>query len=267
MSHEDIALVWSVLYGREDVNSILLESIGRHSLDVSVHRGDPERLRKAILHHVLNLKVIYDLQRSYLQSSPRKLKTLLSLLRREVLLSSILHLLDVTAIALSLAGGSPGPVGGTVYAQTLVSGLRALSLHDGAMTENEHEVLDRRFEETFKNRHLGDLDSFTINSLCRKIIKDLLLGTEPRELSTPTCGVTALPDFFSEPVSPNVLVLCILLKLAVRSGTQLGANNRCHSKSAICIPNSTRVAARRIGLVRCRLEHDCGTYSTVHDHR
>jgi hypothetical protein len=206
MSHEDIALVWSVLYGREDVNSILLESIGSHSLDVSVHRGDPERLRKAILHHVLNLKVIYDLQRSYLQSSPRKLKTLLSLLRREVLLSSILHLLDVTAVALSVAGGPPGPVGGTVYAQTLLSGLRALSLHDGAMTENEHELLDRRFEETFKNRHLGDLDSFTINSLCRKIIKDLLLGTEPRELSTPTCGVTALPDFFSEPVSPNVLV-------------------------------------------------------------
>jgi hypothetical protein len=58
MSHEDIALVWSVLYGREDVNSILLESIGSHSLDVSVHRGDPERLRKALLQHVMNLKVI-----------------------------------------------------------------------------------------------------------------------------------------------------------------------------------------------------------------
>ena len=206
MSHEDIALVWSVLYGREDVNSILLESIGSHSLDVSVHRGDPERLRKAIFHHVLNLKIIYDLQRSYLQSSPCKSKTLLSLLRREVLLSSILHLLDVTAVALSLASGSPSPVGGTVYAQTLVSALRALSLHDGAMTENEHEVLDRRFEETFKNRHLGDLDNFTINFVCRGIIKDLLLGTEPRELSTPTCGVTALPDFFSEPVSPNASV-------------------------------------------------------------
>jgi hypothetical protein len=215
MSHEDIALVWSVLYGREDVNSILLESIGSHSLDVSVHRGDPERLRKALLQHVLNLKVIYDLQRSYLQSPPRKSKTLLSLLRREVLLSSILHLLDVTAVALSLAGGSPSPVGGTVYAQTLVSALRALSLHDGAMTENEHEVLDRRFEETFKNRHLGDLDNFTINSVCQRIIKDLLLGTEPRELSTPTCGVTALPDFFSESVSPNVCVCgCILLRLA-----------------------------------------------------
>ena len=110
---------------------------------------------------------------------------------------------------------SPSPVGGTVYAQTLVSALRALSLHDGAMTENEHEVLDRRFEETFKNRHLGDLDNFTINSVCRRIIKDLLLGTEPRELSTPTCGVTALPDFFSESVSPNVCVCgCILLRLA-----------------------------------------------------
>jgi hypothetical protein len=206
MSHEDIALVWSVLYGREDVNSILLESIGSHSLDVSVHRSDPERLRKAILHHVLNLKVIYDLQRSYLQSSPRKLKTQLSLLRREVLLSSILHLLDVTAVALSLTNGSQSPVGGTIYAQTLVSALRALSLHDGAMPGDEHAMLDRRFDETFKNQPLGDVDGFTINSVCRRIIKGLLLGAEPRELSTPTCGVTALPDFFSDSVSPNVFV-------------------------------------------------------------
>ena len=206
MSHEDIALVWSVLYGREDINSILLEAVGSHSLDVSAHRGDPERLRKVIGHHVLNLKVVYDLQRTYLQSSPRKSPTLLSLLRREVLLLSILHLLDVTAVAFSLGSGSPNAIGGTLYAQTLLSALRALSLQDGTLTEDEHELLHRRFEETFKKRHFDDLNSFIINSICRRIVKDLLSGAEPREFSTPACGVTALPDFFGDSVSLNIFV-------------------------------------------------------------
>lgn len=206
MSHEDIALIWSVLYGREDINKILVEAIGSHTLNVRLHRGDPERLRKVLVHHVLNLKVIYDLQRNYLQSSPRTSKTLLCLLRREVLLSSIVHLLDVTAEALSLADGSPTPVGGTLYAQTLLSALRALSLQDGNTTEREHELLDRRFDETFTKRYLDDLSNFTINSVCRRIIKDLLLGTEPKDLSTPACGVTTLPDFSSESVSPKIFV-------------------------------------------------------------
>ena len=206
MSHEDVALVWSVLYGREDINSILVEAIGSHSLEVSVYRGDPERLRKVIDHHILNLKVIYDLQRTFLQSSPRKSKTLLSLLRREVLFSSIIHLLDVTAVAFSLPNGSPSLVGGTLYAQTLLSALRALSLQDGVMKGDELDLLDRRFEETFKKRHLDDLNSFTINSVCRKMIKDLFQGREPRDISTPACGVTTLPDFFGEPVSLDIPV-------------------------------------------------------------
>lgn len=199
MSHEDLALLWSILYGREDIDSILLEAIGRHSLDVSIYRTNQLQLRKATTHHALTLKVIFDLQRTYLQSSSPSAESKASQLQHELLFSSVLHLLDVTTVAYSIDGGpSAHAAQVSLFAQIILSALRALHLQRRALAQHEHRVLTQRFDDLFQNRRLSPADGFTVHIVCRKIIEEISPGAQSKETALPACGAAQLPDFFNK---------------------------------------------------------------------
>src|SRR3954462_13380616 len=123
MSHEDIASIWFLLYGRQDIDHILRELIGRHALDVSRGRSDSSHARQAAVSHVQGLKAIFDLQRTYLQSSVPSVRYMSFLLPYELLFSIVLYLLD--AIAAEFSSSTRLHVGDTLnslMAQTLLSG-------------------------------------------------------------------------------------------------------------------------------------------------
>jgi hypothetical protein len=202
MSHEDIASIWFVLYGRQDIDHILRELVGRHVLDVSLGRSDSSHQRQATVSHVQALKVIFDLQRTYLQSSAPSAECTSSLLPYELLLSIILYLLDVIASEFSSSTGLPvGETLDSLTAQTLLSGLRALLLLRDHLPVREHMLLRCRFEEVYKHEKTHTSDDLPTLPLCRQVIQALGQSGQGSIYSKAACGTASLPDFFHGLVS------------------------------------------------------------------
>jgi hypothetical protein len=202
MSHEDIASTWLVLHGRQDIDHILRELIGRHVLDVSLGRSDSSHLHQAIVSHVQALKVIFDLQRTYLQSSVPSVECTSSLLPYELLLSVVLYLLDAIAAEFSSSTGlHVGETLKSLTAQTILSGLRALLLLRDDLPPREHMLLRSRFEEVYKHENTHSSDDLPILPLCRQVIRALGQSGQGSIYSKPACGMASLPDFFHNLVS------------------------------------------------------------------
>lgn len=196
MSHQHIAGVWSVLQLRPDIDHILRELVGRHALDASLCGPDGHRLRTLSFQYIVSLKAIFDLQRTYLQSSNPTFESKSALLQHDLLFLAIMHLLGVKAESFSYRGGLPdhGKYCSFV-AQALLSGLRALLLQRQSLSSEEYKMLIDRFDEVWKDEPLESVDHFVIKWLCRQIIQELHKNLDDSVYAKPACGFVNLPDF------------------------------------------------------------------------
>ena len=174
MSHQHWAAVWSSLQLRPDIDHILRELIGRHALDASLCGTDAQRLRTVSFQYVVSLKAIFDLQRTYLQSSNPKFESRSALLQHDLLFLAIMHLLGVKAESFSYRRDLPDHRKYCSFlAQVLLSGLRTLLLQRQCLSPDEHRMLLNRFDEVWKDEQLDSVDHFVIKWLCRQIIQEL----------------------------------------------------------------------------------------------
>lgn len=196
MSHQHSASVWSVLQLRTDIDQILRELIGRHSLDVSLCGTDGHRFRAVSFRYLVSLKAIFDLQRTYLQSSNPTFESRSALLQHDLLFLAIMHLLGVKADSFSSQRGLPDHGKYCSFlAQVLLSGLRALLLRRQCLSSEEHEMLINRFDEVWKDEQLESVDHFIIKWLCRQIIQELSKDLQDSMYAQPACGIVNFPDF------------------------------------------------------------------------
>ncbi len=202
MSHEDVAAVWSVLSGRQDIDNILREIIGAHFLNVSIARRDGLKLREAYVSHVVALRVIFDLQRTYLQSSPRSTESTSSALPPELLFSAMLHLLDVVVMGcITCSDLSSEGLYNRLTSHTVLAGLRTLLLRQKSLTSLEYDTLNSRFEEIYDRGHWHGAKYTLMLRLCRKAIQKLAGSALEGRYAEPACCTASLPDFFAGLVS------------------------------------------------------------------
>lgn len=199
MSHQHLAGVWSALQLRPDIDHILRELIGRHALDASLCSTDGHRLRNVSFQYLVSLKAIFDLQRTYLQSSNPTFESRSALLQHDLLFRAIMHLLEVKVGSFSYQRDLPdhGKYCSFV-AQVLLSGLRALLLQKHSLSSEDHKKLINRFDEVWKDEHLESVDHFVIKWLCRQIIQELPNDLENSIYAKPACGFVNFPDFFDK---------------------------------------------------------------------
>lgn len=199
MSHQQLAAVWSVLQLRPDIDHILRELIGRYSLEVSLCGTDSHQLRTVSFHHLVSLKAIFDLQRTYLQSPNPTFESRSALLQYDLLYLAIMHLLGVKAESLSYRNSLPDHGKYCSFlAQVLLSGLRALLLQRQTLSSEKREILIDRFDEVWRDEHLESVDHFVIKWFCRQIIQELSKELEDSPYAKPACGIVSLPDFFDK---------------------------------------------------------------------
>lgn len=199
MSHQHLAAVWSALQLRPDIDHILRELIGRHTLDVSLCGTDGQRLRTVSFQYVVSIKAIFDLQRTYLQSSNPKFESRSALLQHDLLFLAIMHLLGVKAESFSYRRDLPDHRKYCSFlAQVLLSGLRTLLLQRQCLSPEEHRMLLDRFDEVWKDEQLDSVDHFVIKWLCRQIIQELPKDLADSMYAQPACGMVELPDFFDK---------------------------------------------------------------------
>jgi hypothetical protein len=216
MSHQDLAAIWSTLQGRLDIEHIVQELIGHYYLNASRYRSDRGRLRASAFQHIVALRAIFDLQRTYLQSSEPSFQSKTSILQPEILFSTIMHLLEVKASVFCTDDGLAdhaeylGFIG-----QTQLSGLRALLLQNKHISQNEYEAFLLRFEEVWGCETLCDADHFSIHFFCRRILVELSDESEGKVYSIPACGTVQLQDFYRGLVSSQASKLMVRVLTAV----------------------------------------------------
>jgi hypothetical protein len=196
MSHHDLAAVWSALNCRPDIDNILQELIGRYVLEASKHASERSLLREIAFGHVVALRTIFDLQRTYLQSSDLSFETKSSILTPDILFSAITHLLVVKVSAFCAQDSLPDhDVYCRFIGQALVSGIRALHLQNRRLSPSEYETIMLRFTEAWNGETLHGVDQFSINFFCRRMLAELSTELENPRLSRPACGIVHLQDF------------------------------------------------------------------------
>lgn len=222
MSHEDVAAVWSVLCGRQDVDNVLREVIGSHFLNVSIARRDSSKLREAYVSHIVALRVIFDLQRTYLQSSPRSTESTSSVLPPDLLFSAVLHLLDVVVMGCITCSdlSNEGPYN-RLTAHAALAGLRTLLLRQKSLTALEYDTLNSRFEEIYERGHWHGTKYTLMLRLCRQAIQKLASSTLEGRYAEPACCTASLPDFFSGLVScyggPSLFFFTLMTMCSISS--------------------------------------------------
>ncbi|KAF8857157.1 hypothetical protein BDZ45DRAFT_447861 [Acephala macrosclerotiorum] len=196
MSHQDLAAIWSTLHCRADIDNILQELIGRYFLDVSEHTSDRALFRATAFSHVVALRTIFDLQRTYLQSPHLSFESRISLLSPDILFSTIKHILGVKISAFCAHDGlADHDAYCSFIGQALVSGIRALHIQNRRLSVAEYEAVVDKFKQAWSNETLRGVDHFSINLFCKRMLAELSNNEHNHSLSSPACGIIRLQDF------------------------------------------------------------------------
>ena len=211
--HEILAEIWKHLEKRLDIESLVQEIIGKHSLQTAsiTSTSTNSQLCASSLHLFVTLKIIFDLQRAYLQSCEPDSRTRAYILELDQLRLTIQYLIHVKSQPCWCGNGNKNGNGkshvrpnnaqdqeynGQLYflAQTLVSGLRALWLHPQQLPLQQVSNLTKSFNAAWNDLPLDAGTSFLIDGLCRRILQEL--DERPKSgLAKPACEVLRLPDY------------------------------------------------------------------------
>lgn len=181
-----IASAWSHLCSRGDIDSILRELLGLHALKLSQYEGE-DKIQPA-MHLVSWVKLILDLQRTYLQWRDRTEALGTYLVDPELLLSTILHLTHLKSSI--FPRDRPIFPGYMIYrffiAQTILSGVRAVLLQSSALgVEHESRIrtIEKAIRDAWEEEKLTSAEKF-IYKVCVSTLRTVPLG----DLELPACG-------------------------------------------------------------------------------
>lgn len=215
MSHRAFAALWLQLENRIDIDNIVCELIGRHNLESCSLAANSEQLQHASCGLAIFLRVVFDLQRTYLQC-PRPALHAARFLRPSKLLSAVIYLFRVKAAIFASVAGNPEQYENkrSFVVQALVSGLRALWLWRHPFSKDEMNPL-RTFCGEWNES--GDLDTFH-KRLCSSVINEIAdLEELPSDLSFPACRVVNLQDYSTGLVSVRIMTKNLRELTAVES--------------------------------------------------
>lgn len=194
MSHPHFAEVWIQLEKRTDIDNILCELIGQHTLESSILGDDSDELLNSTLRLAVYLKAIFDLQRTYSLPSGSSWHSP-HLLRPKQLFLAIVYLIRLKSRVFrqSNAPTTHYAEQRSFVAQALVSGLRTLWLRKYPLSPDEIIQLRDAFQEAWGGHEVAGFDGFLIWTLCPKILEELSCPSS--DLSSPACGEVALRDY------------------------------------------------------------------------
>ena len=193
MSHHTFAALWIQLKARTDIDNILRETIGQHSLESSSFVDSDELLRSSLRLIVL-FKVIFDLQRTYSQCSTPPVDSSHLVQPRQLFLA-ILYLLRLKTKVFCRSEDTSMQYATQrcFLAQVLVSGLRALWLRRYSFSKNNIMRLEGAFDENWKGDELSGLEKYLYRILRRMISEGL--SDPSSDLSRPACGQVQLRNY------------------------------------------------------------------------
>jgi hypothetical protein len=148
MAHRMIAAIWERLQNRTDAPNILQEIIGQHALELLDHSEYSVPAITNALQPVLWIKIIFDLQRAYLQATAGVIDCIVpGLLSSELIYSTLMYLLHIKPKLFPDRGPKLAPkwiAEHMIMAHTLLSGIRLLLLRKEPIATERL----RRLEET-----------------------------------------------------------------------------------------------------------------------
>lgn len=170
--HRKLAEIWASLEGRHDIASILREIIGQHSIETALHEDESSH-PDSLVHSVIWIKAIYDLQRCYLSGLSNGVAEcppyiLHYLLPPELLLSSILYLVNVKRRLFSseitvLTKEFTRPR--SLLAQCILSGLRLILLRKDVFALCDKRRLQRAVNVAWQHDRLYGVERFIVSDL------------------------------------------------------------------------------------------------------
>lgn len=183
------------------LTTFIQELIGRYQLGALKCSSDRTIFRARTFDHIVELRAIFDLQRTYLQFKSAISETKKLLLKPDLLLSTLFHLLEIKASTFRIEDGLPNhETYCSFIGQTQLSGLRTLMLLNRKLGNKEYQPFLLLFEDVWECEYLSEVDRF-INFLCRKMISALSNPTNGKNYSEPACGSNILPSFSNGMVS------------------------------------------------------------------
>jgi hypothetical protein len=158
MSHQLVAAVWEQL-GRHDVANIVREIVGQHAIDLALQWQDGlSNNTEQLIHAVCWIKVIFDLQRTYLQGcagvancDPYVVRYLIP---PDLIFSTMMYLIQVKSkLFPSTAATIPAYSKHRYFiAKTLLSGIRVLLLRNESLPVENKYNLERAIRAAWKGQ-------------------------------------------------------------------------------------------------------------------
>jgi hypothetical protein len=227
MSHHLLADIWNHLEKRTDIDNILRELIGQHALEASVSGGSLGDAQT--FQFVVSLKILFDLQRVYLQSLNTASQAYF--LQIPQLFLALSYLLQIMPGIVSRRGLKEElPWAERMFLLlTILSGFRVLSLR------NQVEIASGISQPILSVENLGklrgsckswddgertDLDRFVIDGLCEAILDDIGGVTPASTMRRPRMEVE-LPDYLQSLVGQACRSSVILLTSTVPNRTKI----------------------------------------------
>ena len=195
--HQLLAKTWKPLEKRLDIESLVGEIIGDHSVKLtSTTNAGSQHLRALSFNLFVALRIIFDLQRTYLQSSEPDSRTRAYVLEHDQLCLVIQYLIHVQSQPYWRVKSNEQEHNAQLdfLAQTFVSGLRALWLHPQQPSPHQVSNLSKSFNTAWDGLTVEVGTNFLVYDLCPRIIKELDVRPKTR-LSEPVCEVFRLPDY------------------------------------------------------------------------
>lgn len=193
MAPDVLHTVWAELQARIDICSVVREILGHFEIKAI---GEAPSASDSF-NFIVWMKVIYDLQRTYLQSSDPSPETLSYLLPPQILFKTLRRVLDIKP-RLRPAESQTYPTQQPRFfaAQAILSGVRALILR--GVSENSPDVEELHAIEILIQKWIEECDGgpekFMLNQ-CHNGLVLLRRGPEPSSVwNKPACNVCELRD-------------------------------------------------------------------------
>jgi hypothetical protein len=197
MAHLLLAPIWAHLESRVDTGSIVREIIGQYEL--SIIGQEAQVVLNLSFRVQVWLKVIFDMQRSFLQSSNPSPESKSHLFHPQLLLSTLKFLV---ALREKICGPQTGAGGATLgfeffLVRTLLSGLRALLLRRIAFPPSDVADMELKVEH-WRSESTMDIERFIVGR-CAEAISQIRTD---RTTETPRSDCS-LPDYAHGLVRPG----------------------------------------------------------------
>lgn len=215
MTARIVAEAWRELVERKDIDIVIYELIGRYEVSIiPPHKTSysEERLKRA-MQAVSQLKLILDLQRTYLQSLDGREELDSFRINTNLLISILLYLnqlktlIQTRAINIATNGRRNGDLPDRMFdkisaedrtyrfliAQTILSGVRALLLQTKPSMHPELKQLSQALLDTWSDvRSTEEIEDFIIHRLCvgslDQVLSEIEDGIVSPLLCSPCCG-------------------------------------------------------------------------------